>query len=450
MSKPSSDPDAPSYKQELNRTLTVLDLLAYGLVFIVPLAPVGVFGIVFNSSHGMVPLVYLVGLVAMVFTAFSYMTMSAAFPVAGSVYTYATQSLGPAIGFLAGWAILLDYLFTPSLVYVIDAIALHAAAPRVSEPLCVILMAVVVTLTNYCGIKTTARVSFVLLAVQLVILALFVVLSIIGVAHRVDNAHFSLTPFYNPREIGSGVIFGALSLAALSFLGFDGISTLSEESRDGPVAVGRATMLSLLVAAFLFVVQTWLASLFLPGRTGLSPGNATNAAFYDIATKIGGYDFKFLLAVPGVLLSGVGDAVTAQAATARLIFGMSRDGKLPRVLARIDPIRKVPVRSTLLVSVLTLVIALSFVDRLELLTSMVNFGALASFLVLHISVIVHFAWRKSSRNWWRHLVVPAIGMLIIGYILVNADENARVVGLAWLFLGLTLYMVRKAVLRQPA
>src|ERR1700678_4453824 len=118
MAGPAAEVAATGYQQELKRARRPSALLAYGLVFIVPMAPVAVFGIVFNTSHGMAPLVYLVGLVAMVFTAFSYMSMSEAFPVAGSVYAYAARSLGPTAGYFAGWAILLDYVLIPTLNYV--------------------------------------------------------------------------------------------------------------------------------------------------------------------------------------------------------------------------------------------------------------------------------------------------------------------------------------------
>src|SRR5579871_2651990 len=153
----TSHVEALGYRQELKRSLTLIDLLIYGLVFIVPMAPVAVFGIVFNASHGMVPLTYAVGLVAMVFTALSYMAMSRAFPVAGSVYTYAARSLGPTIGFFAGWAILLDYILMPTLNYVACAIAMHSDFPGVPQAFWVIGLLALATLVNYFGIQTTAR-----------------------------------------------------------------------------------------------------------------------------------------------------------------------------------------------------------------------------------------------------------------------------------------------------
>jgi amino acid transporter len=428
------------YRQELSRSLGVAELLAYGLVEISPLAAGAVFGVIFNVSHGMVPLVYAVGLVAMLFTALSYATMVAVFPVAGSVYTYANQTLGHTVGFLTGWAILLDYVLVPVMAYVVSAIAIQAAAPGIPRPISVVILVTVVTLINYLGIKSTARASLVLLAIQFTIVLLFVVLAIHGVMHHVDGARFSLAPFFNPREFRPSIIFGGISLAMSSFLGFDGVSTLSEESRDGPAAVGTAILLSLLVTAFLFIVQAWLASLFLLGHTRLPAGDATDAAFYYIADSVGGYGFKLALILAGQILAVIAAVVTAQAAAARVIFGMARDRKLPHALAHVDPVRKVPVRSTLLVATITLVLALCLVDRLALVVSMVAFGALVSFVSLQASVITHFARCKARLKWWRHLAVPAIGILIIGYVLWTADRNAKIIGTSWLIVGLALHL----------
>jgi amino acid transporter len=244
-------------------------------------------------------------------------------------------------------------------------------------------------------------------------------------------------------------VFGALSLAVLSFLGFDAISTLSEESRHGSGAIGRATMLSLCLSALLFVAQTWIACLFLSGRTSLAAGDATNNAFYDVSALIGGPSLKYLLAVPGVFLSSLAGAVTAQAATARLLFGMARDGRLPSALAHVDPERKVPTRTILLVAGITLVTGVFLSDRLELLTSMVSFGALLGFLMLQVSVVAHFVWRKKSRKWLQHLIAPAIGFAIIAYVLFNAEPNAKIAGGVWMTGGVIALIVFK-LLRRPA
>ena len=435
--------EAFGYRQELKRSLGLRDLLIYGLIFIVPVAPFSVFGLVFNASAGMVPFIYLVGLAAMIFTALSYMAMSEAFPIAGSVYSYASRSLGEAAGFFAGWGILLDYLLIPALSYVVCAIALNAEWPQIPKSAAMVVFLGFSTFINYWGIEASARANIVMLVVQVVILVVFIAGGAMALHHGVAGAHLSTAPFLNPAHVSPGLVFGALSVAVLSFLGFDAISTLAEETKGGPKVVGRATMLSLCISAVFFVAQTYMACLFVPGRTSFPTGDETDSAFYNIANTIGGGSLKFLAAVPGAVLSGVAGALTAQAATARLLYGMARDGKLPRFLAYVDPKHQVPSRAVFLVAAITLVLGLLLVDQLELLASMVNFGALIGFLLLHVSVVAHFIIRQKSRRWIRHFVVPVIGFAIVAYVLVNAGRPAKIAGLCWLGAGAGALLVLK-------
>lgn len=432
------------YKQELKRTLSPFDLLVYGLVFIVPIAPWSSFGFVFNASHGMVPLVYAVGLVAMLFTARSYVVMSAAFPVAGSVYAYAGRGIGVSAGFLAGWALLLDYLLLPTLIYVICAVSIHAVIPAAPKPVLVALFLGINTAVNIVGIESTAKLSIALLAMQLLLLGAFLALCLIGLAHGVNGAHLTLSPLYNPAKMTPSLVFGALSLAALSFLGFDAISTLTEEARGGARAVGMATMASLLLAAGLFVLQTYLASLFVLDRKSFAPGDEAATAFFIIAKAIGGEPLRWSVSILGVLFSGLAGALTAQAATARLIYSMARDGMLPRALAHVGAKRKTPDRAILLVAAITLALGVFLVNQIELLTSIVNFGALTGFLALHVSVVVWFMVRQKSRRWFSHLIAPLLGFAIIGYVLLNTQTNAKIVGVAWLGVGVIVLLVIRA------
>jgi amino acid transporter len=439
----SNSLEAFGYKQELKRSLSLFDLLVYGLIFISPTAPIAVFGIVYNASKGMVPLVYVIGLVAMVFTALSYMAMSRAFPVAGSVYAYAGRSIGAFAGFVAGWAMLLDYLLLPTLAYVVCAIAMKTMIPGIPAWGWVVGLLAFSTVINYLGIEVTARINVVLLGLQMIVLAAFIGTGVWALMHHVGDVQVTLLPFYNPAVLTPTLVFGALSLAVLSFLGFDAISTMSEESKHGAGAVGRATILSLCLSAALFVAQTYVAALFGMGKTEFAAGDATDAAFYDIAAIIGGTPLKFLAAVPGILFGAVAGALVAQASTARLLFSMGRDGKLPRFLAHVDPERKVPENAIFLVAAITLVLGIALVDKLELLTSMVSFGAMLGFLLLHVSVAMHFIVRQKSRNWLRHLIVPMIGFAIIAYVLWNAQANAKVAGLSWLAVGAALFFLLK-------
>jgi amino acid transporter len=427
------------YEQELKRSLSLADLMIYGLVFMVPIAPFAIFGVVFNGAKGMVPLTYVIGLVAMLFTALSYREMSRAFPIAGSVYSYAGRGINDKVGFMAGWAILLDYLLVPTLLYVVSAAALTSLVPGVPQWIWVVAFVLVNTVINYLGIESTARLNRLFLVLELIVLALFTVIGVAAIAAGKNGAHFSLDPLLKPHLVTPGLIFGALSIAVLSFLGFDGISTLSEEVKDGDRGlVGRATVLSLCAVAVLFIVQTYVASLLVPGQNSFADGDPTNSAFYDVAKIAGGAWLKTTVAVASALAAGIANSLVAQAATSRLLYSMARDRKLPAFLAHVHPTRKIPERAILFVSVLSLILGLTFVGQVDLLSSLVNFGALFSFLLLHVSVFVHFVIRNRSRRWHLHLVAPAVGFVIIGYVLVNADTRAKVGGIIWLAVGAAL------------
>jgi amino acid transporter len=424
------------YKQELKRSLSLADLIVYGLVFISPIAPWAVFGFVYNLSKGMAPLVYIVGLAAMLFTALSYMSMVHEFPVAGSVYAYAGRALAPWVGFLAGWGILLDYLLIPGLAYVIAAVAMHEVWPAVPQWAWVTAFVVGVTGVNLAGIETTTGTNKILLLIQCGLLLAFVVLAAIAVSHGVSGAHVSMSPLFQASVISPQLIFGALSVAALSFLGFDAISTLAEEAHGGAKAISRATILSLLIVALLFALQTYLASLFVLGKPTFAPGEASAAAFINITGLVGGAFFRTLASLGGLALSAVAGAVVGQAAAARLIYSMARDRKLPRFFAHVHEKKKSPDRAVLLLGAISLAIGISVGGNIELLASLVNFGALTGFLLLHVSVLVHFAFKRRDRlQWFRHVVSPVLGFLVIGYVIWSMDPHAKLLGLCWLAVG---------------
>ncbi|MDQ1626990.1 MAG: hypothetical protein QOI54_734 [Actinomycetota bacterium] len=440
------------YHQELKRSLTFTDLLVYGLIFMVPIAPFGIFGGVFQASGGMVALAYVVGMVAMVFTALSYAQMSRAFPMAGSVYTYAGRGLHPGAGFLAGWLILLDYVLVPALLYIIAAIAMHSFVTAVPVWAWVLLFIVVNTSVNYFGIEITARVNRVMLVAELVVLVLFLVIGIGAIASGKGDG-FSFRPIYDSDTFSVGLVFSAVSVAVLSFLGFDGISTLAEENREGARQVGQATIAALALAGVLFIVQTWVAALLVPDRSGLiSKGDPAGTAFYDAAQFAGGHWLSVLTAVATAIAWGFANALVAQAATSRLLFSMARDRQLPGFLAAVHPTHRVPENATFLVAVVSLGVGLYMAHRSDgvtVLSTLVNFGALTAFLLLHASVVNHYAIRGGSRDVWRHMVAPALGFVIIGYVIIKANVAAQKLGLTWLAVGVVILVGLYATGRRP-
>jgi amino acid transporter len=441
------------YRQELSRSLSFADLLIYGLIFMVPIAPFGIFGSVYNGSGGMVALAYVVGMVAMMFTALSYAQMVRAFPMAGSVYSYAGRGIAPPVGFLAGWVILLDYVLVPGLLYLVASVAMHSLVPAI--PVWVWLAAFVVlnTLVNYLGIQMTARVNRYMLIAELIVLAIFIVVGIVALASG-KGAGFSLSPLYNADTFSWSVVFGAVSIAVLSFLGFDGISMLAEESRADTRQIGRAMVGALLVAGVLFIVQTWVAALLVPDAPGLlANGDPEGTAFYDAARAAGGGWLAGLTALATAIAWGFANSLVAQAATSRLLYAMARDRQMPSFLAKINEKHKVPANATLVVAVISLALGLYMASRddgISLMSTLVNFGAMTAFLALHVAVVVHYVVRHGSRDWLRHVVVPVIGFLILLYVVINAKVAAQILGFVWLGVGAIILIVFYATGRRPA
>jgi amino acid transporter len=424
------------YREQLRRALTTGDLIVYGMIFMVPIAPFSVFGFVWHDARGMVPLAYLLGLVGMLCTALSYAAMSRAFPLAGSVYTYAQRGLHEIAGFFSGWLILLDYVLVPSLLYLFSAVALGPILPQVPTWLWLALFISFNAGANLLGIQFTARLYQYLLWLELAVLALFIGFGMVALYSGAGAGRLTLTPIYDPRVFSLATVAGATSIAVLSFLGFDGISTLAEESRGNRQAIGRATIASLLVVGTLFMLQTWIATDLARGSRFAAP----ETAFYEIAGRAGGAWLRLVTIIAIVIASAIANAMAAQAAVSRILFAMARDGKLPAVLAKVHPRYQTPYVSTLVVAVVSLLVGLLFSTRIDDLTRVVNFGALSGFVLLHLAVIHHYLIRQRSGAWLQHLLFPLTGLLIILYVLFEMDRAAKVLGACWIGIGALYYV----------
>jgi amino acid transporter len=433
------------YQEQLRRALTTKDLVIYGMIFMVPIAPFGVFGFVWNEAKGMVPLAYLVGLVGMFFTALSYAAMSRAFPLAGSVYTYAHRGLHEIAGFFSGWLILLDYILVPSLLYLISAVALRPILPAVPGWAWLTGFITLNGIVNWLGIEFTARVNRYMLVMEMITLGLFVILGLIALYGGAGAGGLTLKPIYDPRVFSGSMVAGATSIAVLSFLGFDGISTLAEENRGNQNAVGRATVLSLILIGVLFMLQTWIAADLARGMRFASP----DTAFYEVAERAGGQWLRLATILATVIASAMANAMAAQAAVSRILFAMARDGKLPAILAKVHPRYKTPYVSTLAVALVSLLVGLLFAGHLDDLSRVVNFGALTGFVLLHLSVINHYYFRRRSGAWLRHIVFPLAGLAIIVYVLYEMDRAAKVLGACWIAIGVLYHLVLTFRSKRP-
>lgn len=432
-------PPAVDSPRALRRSLTLRDLIVFGLLFIGPLAPVGVFGVLDAKANGAVALVYVLATLAMACTAWSYAQMSRVVPHAGSVFAYASEGLGRSMGFIAGWMVMLDYLLIPAVAYLFSGIALHALFPALPAWLFTVLAFMVTTLLNVSGVGVAARAGRIVLVAEIAVLLVFIVSAIVMLRLHGASRGWA-TPVIGVGAVPSAsAIAGAISIAVLSFLGFDAIASFAEESAGDVRQVGKAIVVCLLMAGTVFVVQTYLASVLsatTPAELAAHPA-AQGTAFYDVArTAVGAW-----LATMLAITKAVGPAfaaMTGQAAAARLLFGMARDGRLPGALARIDERRGVPTTALTIAAALTLAVAVWAAQRddgLSILVSIVDVGALTAFTLLHASVIGYFVAQKRAAFTVTYIVVPLIGAVITVWVLIEASLLARMVGMAWCFIG---------------
>ncbi|MDR8407268.1 APC family permease [Nonomuraea sp. 3-1Str] len=438
------------YRQELRRGVGLTDLVLYGLNFMVPIAPFAIFGLVYYRSAGMPVLAYLVGMVALLFTAASYAQMVKAFPLSGSVYNYAGRGISAPVGFMTGWAILLDYLLLPGLLYLIASKAMNAGVPQVPVWAWLIIFVAVNMVINLRGVRMTIKLTRVMIAAELVVLALFLVAGFWAMLQGAGSG-FSLSPLFNPETFSWPVVFAAVSVATLSFLGFDGISMLVEESTGGSAQVSRAMRFALILAGVLFIVQVWVAALLVPDPAGLL-AHSSDTAFQDAAAVAGGDWLRQLTSNATAISWGVANTLVAQVAVSRLLYAMARDRQLPAFLAKVSVKNSVPTNAILLVSALSVGLGLwvsALKDGVEVLSSLINMGALLAFIVLHVSVIVHYRIRQRSADLWSHLVSPLIGMAILVFVVINANILAQVTGFVWLGVGAIILAGMYVAGRRP-
>lgn len=430
------------YKQELKRTLTMKDLIIYGLITMLPIAPIQVYGMIAHESSGMVPLVYLIGIVAMVFTALSYSQMSKEFPIAGSVYSYVQRGLNPHVGFATGWLIAVDYIMGPALLASFSAMWLNSIIPAIPTFVLILLFLLINTFINARGISLTARTNKVFLTLEIGVLLIFIACTIKFIfidGHGTGG--LSLTPLFQADKINLQFLASAASIAVLGFLGFDVISTLSEEVENPRKTVGRATVFSLVTIGLIFMVQTYLASLAHPNYTDLDP----DMAYFDIAREVGGDFLYYLFIIIAVAAVGIANALAIQSAIARIIYSMSRDNLLPfaGILGKIHPVYKTPFNATIFVGIISFFVAL-FVS-IETIIKLVNFGALTSFMMLNLTVFIYFIFKKKQRDLKGLLVyglLPVLGFSIIFFVWSGFDTMTYVVGGSWLAAGIILGAIK--------
>jgi putrescine importer len=430
----------------LKRTLGLRSLVLFGLAYMTPLIVLGIFGVVAETTGGASASAYLIALVAMLFTAASYGRMAAAFPVAGSAYSYVRKTIDPRAGFLVGWAVLLDYLFLPMVIWLIGAAYLNAQFPAVPSWVWIVCFIVITTGLNILGIKVADRTNYILMAFQVLVIVGFVALSVGSViTSQGAGGLVDAGPFANPGATFSGISAGA-AIAAYSFLGFDAVTTFTEETINPRKTVPRAILLIALIGGIIFILVSYTTQLVHPGGTF---DDASSAAF-DIAIQIGGNLFGAIF-LAGLVIAQFASGLAAQASASRLLFAMGRDGALPRTMFGAVSARfRTPVFSLVMIGIVGLVAV--FLD-VATSTSFINFGAFIAFTMVNVAAIVYYFQQKREghvSNPVFGLVVPLVGAAVTLYLLTRLDIHAIVLGLSWLAVGvIVLALVTRGFRQLP-
>lgn len=445
-----SDVEKFGYKQELKRGLTLPMLCAYGINWICPLGPAVIFGFILVDSGGAAPLAYILAGIAMLFTASSYAALVPSFPLAGSAYNYVSKGLSPYIGFILGWAMILDYVFFPTGATMSMAAYVHASIPSISYGLVLFIVALIVLIVNVIGVEIMAKLGFGLLAISMAVFA-----SVIGVTFYYAGACdggvgtiLSSVPFH--FSSWSGLML-ATSLAVYNFVGFDAVTTLSEEAINPKRDIPRAVYFTVFGCLVLDALLTYATSLPIPNWQELVAAGGpewVDTAMYQAVKIAGGAKFAAFFMGGYVFAVLVFDIVCTTAAV-RLLFGMGRDNLLPKkFFGAIHPKFKTPYLNVILVT--SLIVILGMLMTIEQASLLINFGALLGFIGINFTAFYVFYYRKEKvvqfnvdpENKFvyglRYLAAPLIGFVVCAYLLTQMTSLTHTIGCLWLLAGLVL------------
>ncbi|TDK62511.1 APC family permease [Bacillus salipaludis] len=419
-----------------------------GLSYMAPMAVFDTFGIVSGETNGHVPTAYIIALLGMLFTAISYGKLVRVFPEAGSAYTYTQKAINSHLGFLVGWSSLLDYLFLPMVNALLTKLYLNSLFPSVPDFIWVLIFVGIVTFLNLRSVNILANFNAFFVFVQIAIIIVFIVLVINGLNHgEGQGTVFNLQPFFKEGMNASLLVTGA-TILCFSFLGFDAVTTLSEETPDPKKTIPKAILLTALFGGIIFVVTSFFIQLFFPD---ISRFKNPDAALPEIALFVGGKLFQSIFLCT-TLVNTLASGLASQASISRLLYVMGRDNVFPeKWFGYIHPKYRTPVFNVILVGVISL--SAWFFD-LVTATSLINFGALMAFTFVNLSVISHYAFRKkmhrTPKGFFNYVIMPLIGAGTVGVLWFNLEASSLIMGLAWFTIGFTyLLYLTKAFRNAP-
>jgi amino acid transporter len=419
----------------LKRVLSLWDLIYYGIILTSPIAAVPLFGEGQVLSHGHTVATLLLAMVAMSVTAVSFGRMASVYPSSGSVYTYISRELNSHVGFVVGWAMFLEYLFQPIQNALYAVLTIQRMTPRIPFAILAAVTIGLITVMTVQGIRFTARTNEVLLGFMLLVTSVFLfeAFRYVVLHHRLLGL-VSLQPIYNPATFNVRALAAGTSLAALVFIGFDGVSILAEEVKNPKRNVLLASVLVVVFTGLFSGLQVYMAQRVWPDYTTLEN---PETAFMDVARLAGG---PFLFAAYGVMLliSSVACGLAGHVGASRLLYSMGRDDVLPKkIFGYLSPKKSNPVYNIWVVGFLAYigVITIPWEHSAEIVT----FGALLAFMGVNLAALRHFWFSREAlgqRRFFLDGLVPGFGIAFCFVLLLSLQAWTKYAGLAWLVAGI--------------
>jgi putrescine importer len=427
----------------LRRVLRLPALVLYGIILIQPTAPMPLFGAAASLAKGHVVTTVLIGMVAMLFTAISYGRMANVYPSAGSAYTYVSREIHPSLGYFIGWGMIFDYVMNPIICVIWASKAAMNFIPEIPFAVYAVFFAVLFTVMNLRGIESSARTNTIIATGLGVVILLFLGAAIRYLWLQPPQGLAEWTrPFYDPKTFSFSAVSTGASLAVLTYIGFDGISTLSEEVHNPRRNILLASVLVCLITGILASIQVYTAQLVWPGTS--FPDQDT--AFCYVAGKAGGQWLFFLINI-ALLIATIGSGSGAHLGAGRLLYGMGRDNAIPRkFFAAVNPKTRIPSNNIILIGVI--VLAGAFLLTYPLGAQLLNFGALIAFMGVNASSFVHY-FIKGDRKKFTYFIVPVLGFIVCLYLWLSLGIKAKIVGLCWLSAGVMYGAWKTSWFRKP-
>ncbi|WP_409300670.1 APC family permease [Peribacillus sp. SCS-155] len=434
---------------KLKRSLKLWHVVVMGLAYMTPMVVFDTFGIVSGETGGHVPTAYIIALIGMLFTAVSYGKLVRVFPQAGSAYTYTQNAINGHLGFLVGWSSLLDYLFLPMVNALLTKIYLNALFPSIPDYIWVLMFVGIVTLLNLRSVKILANFNTVFVFVQIAIMVVFIILVIKGLGEGEGTGTvFSMQPFF-AEGMNLHILITGATILCFSFLGFDAVTTLSEETPNPEKTIPKAIILTALWGGVIFITTSFFIQLFFPD---ISRFNEPDAALPEIALYVGGKLFQSIFLCT-TFVNTLASGLASHASVSRLLYVMGRDGVFPeKWFGYIHPKWRTPAINVVIVGIVSL--SAMFFD-LVTATSLINFGALMAFTFVNLSVISHFAIRKkmykTPKGFFDYVVMPLMGAAAVGVLWINIEASSLKMGLLWFAAGFVylLYLTKAFRVTPP-